>query len=154
MNPEDLPLKDIHLPDAISAWPPGPGWWFIATLMVAGAIGFLALRYWRKTAVRRAALAEFKQLEKSLSRTRDRHEFVCQVSTLLRRVAISAYGRTTAASAQGKDWVTLLRAGNPNLSPAGARLLTEAPYRPAATIDDDTFSEFRRFASGVLQEAV
>lgn len=27
-------LKDIHLPPAISWWPPAPGWWLLATLVL------------------------------------------------------------------------------------------------------------------------
>ena len=27
MDPQQIPLRDLHLPDAISWWPLAPGWW-------------------------------------------------------------------------------------------------------------------------------
>lgn len=40
--PDNLPeLRDIHLPDGVSAFPPAYGWWVILALI----IGFLLLYY-------------------------------------------------------------------------------------------------------------
>ncbi|MGB5726303.1 MAG: DUF4381 domain-containing protein, partial [Thiogranum sp.] len=50
MNPgSELPLRDIHLPDPLSWWPPAPGWWLLLTLLVAIALlgGYLLHRYRR-----------------------------------------------------------------------------------------------------------
>ncbi len=27
MEPSELPLRDLHLPDAVGWWPLAPGWW-------------------------------------------------------------------------------------------------------------------------------
>ena len=35
----ELPLRDIHLPDAVSWWPPAIGWWLLAIIIVALAYG-------------------------------------------------------------------------------------------------------------------
>ena len=32
MDPEQIPLRDLHLPDAISWWPLAPGWWIVLGL--------------------------------------------------------------------------------------------------------------------------
>jgi cbb3-type cytochrome oxidase subunit 3 len=51
-----LPLKDIHLPEAISWWPPAIGWWLLLVLIpLTVFILVWAYRYLtRKTAVKTA----------------------------------------------------------------------------------------------------
>ena len=38
-------LRDIHLPEAISVWPPAPGWWvlFIGIIALLATLAY----YWR-----------------------------------------------------------------------------------------------------------
>ena len=31
MDPEQIPLRDLHLPEAIGLWPLAPGWWVTIT---------------------------------------------------------------------------------------------------------------------------
>ena len=56
MQETELPLKDIHLPDAISWWPPAIGWWLLALLIPI----LIVFSYWlykrltRKTALKTA----------------------------------------------------------------------------------------------------
>jgi hypothetical protein len=59
MNPE-LPLRDIHLPEAITWWPPAPGWWISAVLAIA--IIVLVTR-WLRHRVKRLAPYKSAQLE-------------------------------------------------------------------------------------------
>jgi hypothetical protein len=33
MNPEELDLRDIQLPDAPGWWPPAPGWWLLLAVL-------------------------------------------------------------------------------------------------------------------------
>ncbi|HET9483332.1 MAG TPA: DUF4381 domain-containing protein, partial [Xanthomonadales bacterium] len=40
-------LRDIHLPAEPSWWPPAPGWWLLAILVIA-ALVFLVRFAWRK----------------------------------------------------------------------------------------------------------
>ncbi|HAU18090.1 MAG TPA: DUF4381 domain-containing protein, partial [Marinobacter adhaerens] len=37
MNPQDplSQLRDIHLPETGGLWPPAPGWWVLAILLIA-----------------------------------------------------------------------------------------------------------------------
>ena len=46
MDSEELleQLADIHLPVEISYWPPAPGWWILAVMLLVGGI-FLSLRF-------------------------------------------------------------------------------------------------------------
>ena len=43
-------LRDIHLPDTVSDWPPGPGWWVLALvlLLFGAALVIWAVRRYRK----------------------------------------------------------------------------------------------------------
>ncbi|MDD9890866.1 MAG: DUF4381 domain-containing protein, partial [Gammaproteobacteria bacterium] len=44
MDSEELlaQLADIHLPGEISYWPPAPGWWVLAALLLLG--GYFLIR--------------------------------------------------------------------------------------------------------------
>ena len=134
----ELPLKDIHLPDAISWWPPAVGWWLLA-LLIPTLIVFL---YWlykrltRKTALKTAkkALAAI-QLNVELDNTQKLRE----LSMLLRRVAVSLAPRTEVASLTGQSWLGFLDkslVGAPFSEGAG-QLLVTAPYRNTAPSDQE-----------------
>ena len=63
-NPLDQ-LRDIHLPEPISWWPPAPGWWILAlasSVLLAWLLRFLYRRYKAKH-YRRQALAQLKELQ-------------------------------------------------------------------------------------------
>ena len=38
MDPEQIPLRALHLPDAIGWWPLAPGWWVVIGLAVLGVL--------------------------------------------------------------------------------------------------------------------
>ena len=130
MQPTQLPLKDIHLPEAIGWWPPAIGWWLLAVLIPL-SIAFL---YWlhkrltRRTAIKTAKnnLAAIKS-NPALDNSKKLHE----LSMLIRRVAISVNPRTEVASLTGRQWLAFLDSsvkGSP-FSEGCGQLLTDAPYR-------------------------
>ena len=53
MDPEQIPLRDLHLPEAIGWWPLAPGWWVVVAL-VAGGLYYL-FRLYLRTRARGAA---------------------------------------------------------------------------------------------------
>ena len=57
-------LKDIHLPDPISFWPPAIGWWLLALLLLSGlfTLCYFMLRYLSKHRYRRRAIKELKRI--------------------------------------------------------------------------------------------
>ena len=130
MPTTQLPLKDIHLPEAIGWWPPAIGWWLLAVLIVL----LIVFLYWlykrltRKTAIKTA--------KKNLSIIKenpalDNNQKLRDLSMLVRRVAISVSPRAEVASLTGQQWLAFLDKsvkGAP-FSEGCGQLLTEAPYR-------------------------
>ena len=140
MNPAELPLRDIHLPEAVGWWPPAPGWWLVAVLVAVSAA--LTVRAWRRhRAWRRSpahiAAMEFERVRADWREHKDTEQLARELSTWLRRAGMSLRSRREVASLTGAEWWRYLDrvAGTGVFGPDGGRLLTEAPYRASADVD-------------------
>ncbi|MFZ5764442.1 MAG: DUF4381 domain-containing protein [Thermodesulfobacteriota bacterium] len=136
MSPDPLAaLRDIHLPDPVSPWPPAPGWWIVGLLGVGLFIGSFVLgRRWRhRTAYRRKALHELQRL----ADTPDHRLIVDELAALVKRVAIAGFGHQQVARLSGEEWLRFLdRTGRTNQFTVGpGRALGEDRYRRAVTAD-------------------
>ena len=138
MQPTQLPLRDIHLPEAISWWPPALGWWLLAVLVPLSIylIYRLIKRIGRKTALKtaRKILLQIKQ-DNQLDNKRKLNE----LSSLVRRVAISTTDRNECAGLVGQAWLDYLDRsvkGEPFTQGVG-RLLSDAPYRQAVPTEQE-----------------
>jgi len=134
MNPDELLLRDIHLPDPVSWWPPASGWW----ILVGGLICIFTAGIWwwrRRIAIRNApatiARVELDRLRATWSEHGDIQRLVSEVSTWLRRAGMSLSSRRQAASLTGDQWRQYLdeMAGEPIFDDANGRLITETPYQ-------------------------
>ena len=130
MPTTQLPLKDIHLPEAIGWWPPAIGWWLLAILipLLIAVLYWLYKRLTRKTAIKTAKknLATIKE-----NPALDNNQKLRELSMLVRRVAITVSPRTEAASLTGRQWLEFLDkslTGAP-FSEGCGQLLADAPYR-------------------------
>lgn len=142
MNPNELPLRDIHLPPEISWWPLAWGWWLVLLLAL---LGLAALVWWwlkRPAANQRvnisaqaSALQELERIEQQYSN--DPMGLVRELSVLLRRIAISLYGRRSVAGLTGVTWLQFLdkQSGSPVFSQRFQQALTELPYRAQGSVD-------------------
>ena len=128
--PPDLAvqLRDIHLPADPRWWPPAPGWWLLAGALLL--VSVLAWRHlpgwWRRQRVRRAALRELRVLSR-----RPAGELpMAELSTLLRRVAMSRDPRARVAALTGDRWLEYLdrAAGTREFRHGPGRCLASAPY--------------------------
>ena len=124
-------LHDLHLPAAVPLWPPAPGWWILAVLIV---LLLLATVWWwrryRHRAYRRAALTELQQLQQALQQGQASAPLIAELSILLRRAAISRYGREQVAALHGTAWLEFLdRTGRTTQFSKHAQALLDAPYR-------------------------
>ncbi len=151
MNPTP-DLRDIHLPEAISWWPPASGWWIIAALLILAiclTLLWLARRH-RRLSVQRLALRELEQIEHHCQNA-DNACFIEAISALLRRVAISVGPRSEAAGLTGQQWLRHLDelAGEPYFNNDLGQRLIQAAYQADPDIDTDALLKTSR--SWILQ---
>lgn len=138
-DPLTLPLRDIHLPAAVAWWPPAPGWWLLLLLVVALTAGILAwLRLRMRYRLRKASMAQLERILTEYQREADTAELTKQLSTLLRRVALSRYPRADVASLTGSAWLAFLDKayGGDGFTTGAGRCLADAPYRQSPTPGD------------------
>lgn len=113
-DPGDLAnMADLALPDPISLWPPAVGIWIlggVAAAMLAVA-GWRALRRYRADAYLRSAAAEIDAIAGGDI------EIAEAVSSVLKRAAIVAHGRSEVASLTGPAWGAFIT----RTTPAGVR---------------------------------
>ncbi len=136
---ESLPLKDIHLPDAIGWWPPAPGWWLAALLLMM--LAFLA-HYVYKRLTRKSAVKSAKTLLNTLRHQPiEPKQTLTELSALLRRTAISTGNRNEIAGLNGTAWLAYLDRSLPDapFSQGVGRCLADAHYRPTSALGDIDF---------------
>ncbi|MDA1370085.1 MAG: DUF4381 domain-containing protein [Proteobacteria bacterium] len=119
MDSEELleQLADIHLPQAVSYWPPAPGWWILALLLLITSY-FLVKRYLSYITQQRIcqhALAELNRCYREfaaaegVSRDEANLRYVNAFNSVLRRVALVHFPLANVASLDGREWVDFIR---------------------------------------------
>lgn len=138
MDSAPLPLRDIHLPEAIGWWPPALGWWLLAILipLSIALMVWLYMRITRKTAIKAAKklLLQIKQ-----DKQNDNNQKLTDLSALIRRVAISTTSRENCAGLTGQQWLEFLdqsMKSSPFTQGIG-QLLANAPYQKSAPTEQD-----------------
>jgi len=141
MDPKQLPLRDLHLPDPVSWWPLAPGWWLVIAVLLLG-IGWLIWRVWRQwrfNAPRRYALQAVTAIEKDYLVHRDPVRLSKELSQLLRRGMLAYASRTEVAGLTGEAWLRWLDEDLPvpYFHTEGGKSLLQLPYRnPDDKFDD------------------
>jgi len=160
-DPGQLPLKDIHLPDAVSWWPPAAGWWLLLLIVVLAAAG--AWWWFRATAssrrarrLRRIARSEFDRLHAEYRATGDGGRSLQELSILLRRIAMTFSPRGSVAGLSGGKWTGWLAATDVRreLDSRSLEMLAEGPYqRPHGEDIETVISGCRRWLDSFDPEA-
>ena len=120
---QNLPeLRDIHLPDAVSAFPPAYGWWVILGSILALYLLLKLGLFLRRKSKKRYALRLLQQLPHDNIVT-----FARQTSVILRRICVLKYNSATIL--YGQEWIHFLNQHcHYKLQGASAELLINAPY--------------------------
>lgn len=141
MTSEQIPLRDLHLPEAVSWWPLAPGWWLVIAIAVVG-IGFL-IRAWLRVrargAARRYALRQLNVIEQQYADDKDAIAFGAHLSELLRRTMLAYAPRLDVAGLSGEEWLQWLDQGlaKPLFSQGPGRQILNLPYRnPNSQVPD------------------
>ena len=133
MDENAIPLRDLHLPEAIGWWPLAPGWWVLLALVIV-ALAYTAWRLykrWQFYAPRRYALRELARFEAEYLEHRDPVALGKQLSELLRRGMLAYAPREEVAGLTGDDWLAWLDEGMPlpYFHTEGGKSLLDLPYR-------------------------
>jgi hypothetical protein len=132
-------MADIHGAAAPQWWPPAPGWWLLAGIVLVGLL-VLARRFVLRLADRRrrrAWLAELDALRERHDPAEAPHDYLAALNRLFRAVALRAFPGTACARLEGEEWVAFIA----ERLPAEAKLeplavLARGPYEPAPGFDD------------------
>lgn len=141
-TPESLPLRDIHLPDPVSWWPPAPGWWGLAAAVILLPLivhAWISIR--RRGRLKRDGLKRLRQLAIQYRKGGDAQQLAADLSVLLRRLALTLHPRHQVAALTGEKWLAFLDQGvvldsqHQAFSEGVGRALIEAPYNPTSQVD-------------------
>ena len=127
-----LELRDIHLPDAVSWWPLAPGWWLLGILILLILFIFpKIIKRIKSKPINRTALLEFKKIEYAFQQHQDNTRLAQDISVLLRRICISYKSREDVASLTGYEWLSQLNkmTNNNAFSEQIGEILFNAPYQ-------------------------
>lgn len=136
-------LHDIVVLDAAPWWPPAPGWYLLALLVLLVAAWFLviSLKHWWRNRYRTAALKELNSLRQSIGKSGDQPTTVAALNRILKRVALAAWPRERVSQLAGQAWIDFL-----NQSGDGVKFSSEQ----TSTLRDAAFSS--RISQGLTAD--
>lgn len=141
MDPEQIPLRDLHLPADVGWWPLAPGWWVLvgAVLLGIGWLLYKALLNWRITRARRAALKQLSFVTREYRHHGDAVALAIELSELLRRLVLAYAPRRAVAGLTGERWLECLDRGldEPLFASGPGRCIESLPYRRRGRADAD-----------------
>ena len=107
MDPTQIPIRDLHLPDPVGWWPLAPGWWILIALFIAGLVWLAVawIRQYRQAAARRFALKSLKNIEARYASGENVIALCREVSELVRRAMLAYAPREDVAGLTGDEWL-------------------------------------------------
>lgn len=141
MNPDDIPLRDLHLPDMTGWWPFAPGWWVVLGILLVGIVMLFRRlrRRWRERAPKRFALRQLADIGRDFKSGANAVVLGKELSELTRRAMLAYAPRDEVAGLIGDDWLQWLDRGldDKPFSSGPGRILESLPYMDPSKIDND-----------------
>ncbi len=148
MNPDLLSqLRDIHAAPAVPWWPPAPGWWLLALLVLVllAWLGRRVLARYRIHQRRKQMLGWINHLNTSIDPQRDPQAYLSTLNRIFKLVALRAFPGQHCAALAGQDWTDFLtdKMKHSQLTQS-LNVLASGPYDPSPEFDPDLISELCR----------
>ncbi len=160
MNPTDsLLLRDIHLPDPVSWWPPAIGWWIlllISLIVIWGLIAFI--KKLKRPVLKKSAKAEIAMVLNDYNNHQNQHLLIQQLSITIKRIGISYLQRNQTAGISGVEWYAKINqlVEKNQFSDEVIKLLSQGPYQKKPELDDETVNQIinqtQRWVSALSKE--
>jgi len=148
MNPDLLSqLRDIHTAPPVPWWPPAPGWWVLAFLLMVLLvwIGRRLLARYRIGRRRKQMLGWVDHLNATIDPQLQPQAYLATLNRIFKLVALRAFPERHCAAMAGQDWVDFLSDKMSNLQSAESlNVLASGPYDPAPRFDPEIISELTR----------
>ena len=158
-------LRDIHLPEPVTFWPPAPGWWVLLLLLLIG-LAFLYRHAIAAMIQRRKLAFVLRELDKALEnfteaaafenkRNQAGLDYLAEVNILLKRVVLVVFPESTAVHLTGAQWLAFLdKEGKASAFSEGpGRILGDGVYRREFDADADALHALaKNWVSTVYQQ--
>lgn len=104
-------LQDIQLPDPVSWWPLAFSWWILILSVTSILIGLVwyFVEQRKRNAYRREAQEALRLILHPKASNVSINEQVLAINSLLKQVALTAYGRVNVAKLSGQAWLDFLQ---------------------------------------------
>lgn len=136
MDPQAIldQLRPNLLPAPVSFWPPAPGWWLLAGLLLLALVVLTAVltRHYRQNRYRRRGLKQAQRLYQDYLCHQQKKQFAHDCNRLLKAVALQAFPRQKTARLNGQPWLDFLyeSSGNTLFRQSAAAALGADRFKP------------------------
>jgi hypothetical protein len=149
MNPDILSqLRDIHAAADAPWWPPAPGWWILAFLLLLAMIwlGRRLLGRFKVRKRRKQMLVWVDHLNATIDPQRDPQNYLGTLNRIFKLVALRAFPDQHCAALAGEDWAGfLIDKMKKAPSVESLNVLAVGPYDPAPKFDSEGLCGLARF---------
>ncbi len=149
MNPDLLSqLRDIHAAPAAPWWPPAPGWWLLAllVLLVLGWVFRRLIARYRVHQRRKQMLGWVDHLNANIDPNREPQVYLSTLNRIFKLVALRAFPGDHCAVLAGQIWADfLIEKMKGSSSTESLNVLASGPYDPAPQFDPEIMSELTRY---------